>query len=80
VEAHDAGDTPPRLAALLPADADLGSLPGGTASPTRTAETMLRAHEDLVAAAPANRPKFKDVIDYLREDVHKHRKERRDSA
>jgi anti-anti-sigma factor len=34
------------------------------------AETMLEAHEDLVEANPANQAKFKDVLEYLRQDLH----------
>jgi len=34
------------------------------------AETMLAAHEDLVNANPANQAKFKDVLEYLRQDLN----------
>src|SRR5450432_2011137 len=34
------------------------------------AGTMLEAHEALCAAAPENLTKFKDVLDYLRQDLH----------
>jgi anti-anti-sigma factor len=34
------------------------------------AETMLAAHEDLVHANPANQAKFKDVLEYLRQDLN----------
>lgn len=33
------------------------------------AETMLEAHSDLVEANPANQAKFKDVLEYLRQDL-----------
>jgi anti-anti-sigma factor len=33
-------------------------------------ETMLDAHETLVAVAPGNFPKFKDVLTYLKEDLN----------
>ena len=33
------------------------------------AETMLEAHNDLVAANPTNKAKFKDVLEYLRQDL-----------
>jgi anti-anti-sigma factor len=33
------------------------------------AETMLEAHEDLVTANPTNKAKFKDVLEYLRQDL-----------
>jgi anti-sigma B factor antagonist len=34
------------------------------------AETMLQAHEALCQAAPENLSRFKDVLDYLRQDLH----------
>jgi anti-sigma B factor antagonist len=34
------------------------------------AQTMLEAHEALCQAAPENFPRFKDVLDYLRQDLH----------
>ena len=34
------------------------------------ARTMLEAHEALCEAAPENLTRFKDVLDYLREDLH----------
>ncbi len=35
------------------------------------AETMLEAHEALVEADPENLTKFKDVLDYLKQDLHR---------
>lgn len=42
-----------------------------TAAPDKQtqAETMLEAHQDLVDANPANEAKFKDVLEYLRQDL-----------
>ena len=34
------------------------------------ARTMLEAHEALVEADPENITKFKDVLDYLKQDLH----------
>jgi anti-sigma B factor antagonist len=34
------------------------------------AETMLEAHEALCKAAPENISRFKDVLDYLKQDLH----------
>jgi anti-sigma B factor antagonist len=34
------------------------------------ARTMLEAHEALVKAAPENLTKFKDVLEYLKQDLH----------
>jgi anti-sigma B factor antagonist len=35
------------------------------------ARTMLEAHEALCQAAPENLTRFKDVLDYLKEDLHR---------
>ena len=42
-------------------------------SPDRAAqaETMLEAHEALVEADPENLTKFKDVLEYLKQDLHR---------
>ena len=37
---------------------------------TARAQTMLEAHEALIKASPENLPKFKDVIQYLEEELH----------
>jgi anti-sigma B factor antagonist len=36
----------------------------------KRAETMLEAHEALCKAAPENLSRFKDVLDYLKQDLH----------
>ena len=36
----------------------------------KRAETMLEAHEALCKAAPENFSRFKDVLDYLKQDIH----------
>jgi anti-anti-sigma regulatory factor len=43
------------------------------AAPDRTAqaETMLEAHEALVEVDPENLTKFKDVLEYLKQDLHR---------
>ncbi|MGA3171745.1 MAG: STAS domain-containing protein [Chthoniobacteraceae bacterium] len=35
------------------------------------AETMLEAHEALIEADPENLTKFKDVLEYLKQDLHR---------
>jgi anti-anti-sigma factor len=51
-------------------------LPGKTAAEPATrqkqeqARTMLEAHEALCEAAPENVLRFKDVLDYLKQDLH----------
>ncbi len=72
VEVHLAGHVPEELAALsgeglqkngTPTEADTGR--------NEQMETMLQAHEDLVKALPENLPQFKDVIEFLRQDVRR---------
>ena len=36
----------------------------------QTAREMLDAHEALCEAAPKNLSRFKDVLDYLKQDLH----------
>ena len=44
--------------------------PEQAADKKATTETMIAAHQALVDADPENFCKFKDVIDYLRQDIH----------
>ena len=44
-------------------------LPPNSTGKHEQAETMLKAHEDLVNANPENAAKFKDVLEYLRQDL-----------
>lgn len=61
-----------RLRYGLPPDSDaLGRLDAQGADRELKARTMLDAHEDLVAVAPDNLPRFKDVLTYLREEVRR---------
>ena len=43
---------------------------GANAEKRERAETMLEAHEALCEAAPENLSRFKDVLDYLKQDLH----------
>ena len=45
-------------------------LPVAEEDKTTRAETMLAAHEACVEANPANAAKFKDVLEYLKQDLH----------
>jgi anti-anti-sigma factor len=40
------------------------------ADKTTQAQTMLEAHEAVVEANPENAAKFKDVLEYLKQDLH----------
>ena len=46
-------------------------LDAASADKTSRAQTMLEAHENLVDADQQNLLKFKDVIDYLKQDLHR---------
>jgi anti-sigma B factor antagonist len=41
-----------------------------TPNKKETTETMLQAHEALCQASPENLSRFKDVLDYLKQDLH----------
>lgn len=45
-------------------------LSAGAEDKDARARTMLEAHEAVVAANPANEAKFKDVLEYLKQDLH----------
>lgn len=45
-------------------------LPSGPVDKGEQAQTMLDAHNELVQADPNNAAKFKDVIEYLKQDLH----------
>lgn len=44
-------------------------LPSGPVDKTTQAQTMLEAHEAVVEANPENAAKFKDVLEYLKNDL-----------
>ena len=46
------------------------ALPADVADKRTQKETMLAAHEAVVAANPANAAKFKDVLEFLKQDLH----------
>jgi len=48
----------------------LDSMASSSMDHTGQAETMLEAHEALVEADPENLTKFKDVLEYLKQDLH----------
>ena len=43
---------------------------GAVTEKKERAETMLEAHEALCEVAPENLSRFKDVLDYLKQDLH----------
>lgn len=58
--------------ALAPDCQSLGKDPAEPANATKKeqAQTMLEAHEALCEAAPENLLRFKDVLEYLKQDLH----------
>jgi anti-sigma B factor antagonist len=63
---HSNGSTAPECESLEPVpNADMSA-----EQKKERAQTMLEAHEALCQAAPENFPRFKDVLDYLKQDLH----------
>ncbi len=70
VETWMPGEAPEDLAGHFRED-QLDRLSDESPDRREMAQTMLEAHETLVEVFPENRPKFKDVLTYLREDLKK---------
>jgi anti-sigma B factor antagonist len=64
---HANGSRAPECGALERAPEDKSR----EAQKQEQAETMLEAHEALCEAAPENLFRFKDVLDFLRQDLHR---------
>jgi anti-sigma B factor antagonist len=56
--------------AAVPDAAAQSPLQAGASDKTVQAQTMLEAHENCVEANPENAAKFKDVLEYLKQDLH----------
>ena len=70
IEPHMTGSMPDDLKAAFGGGGPaMAPVAGEEESQRSTAETMLEAHENLVALSPENLPKFKDVLTFLREDL-----------
>jgi anti-sigma B factor antagonist len=63
---HSDGSSPPECEALEEATKERSP----NFRKAEQAETMLEAHEALCEAAPENILRFKDVLDFLRQDLH----------
>jgi len=63
---HSNGATAPEFEEIKE-NANAGS---AEAKKKNQAETMLEAHEALCKCAPENLSRFKDVLDYLKQDLH----------
>jgi anti-sigma B factor antagonist len=64
---HNDGASAPECEALEQATREP---PASDSRKKEQAETMLEAHEALCEAAPGNIFRFKDVLDFLRQDLH----------
>jgi anti-anti-sigma factor len=71
VAAYDVGLTPEPYRAFVDTARVVDAAPGPTDKRELT-KTMLEAHETLTELNPENAPRFKDVLEYLREDIRKH--------
>jgi len=65
------GETPGDILDLIARCESFNQLPRSQKDAKTSAEMVLQAHEDLVKANPENFSKFKDVLQYLRDDVDK---------
>jgi hypothetical protein len=72
IQTYPEGEGPDDLLAELRAGERLSALENEPQDKRSTTLTMLDAHESLIEAAPSNYPKFKDVLEYLKEDLHEH--------
>jgi anti-sigma B factor antagonist len=63
---HTNGSTAPECESLEPE----GRADKSSEQKREQAQTMLEAHEALCQAAPENFTRFKDVLDYLKQDLH----------
>lgn len=73
VDVYAAGELPETLAPYFEQlDTRMESLPVEDQTPLESAKTMLEAHQTLVEVSESNRPRFKDVLDYLRDDIREH--------
>jgi anti-anti-sigma factor len=71
VKTHMAGATPSDVQAVLASCRPLADAAEPSDSRREVVKTMLEAHQHLVDLKPENRPKFKDVLTFLREDLEK---------
>ena len=65
------GNTPAEVTALLQRDNGYETLIQRPETELETTKTMLDPHEKLIDIAPENLSKFRDVLDFLREDLRR---------
>ncbi len=71
VLAYEPGGLPEELHSVVALSEGLDVLQPRSESRRTTTETMIEAHENLVQLSGENVPRFKDVLTYLREDLHR---------
>lgn len=71
IPAYETAETPPRYAAMIEGRPPQQELNPAATQDVETVKTMLDAHQQLVDLVPENLPQFKDVLDYLREEVER---------
>jgi len=76
ISAYEAGAAPEEYAGALQGRAPREKLEDGTCHDVETVRTMLDAHQHLVDLVPENLPQFKDVLQFLREEVQRKSTER----
>jgi anti-sigma B factor antagonist len=71
ITAYETTETPARYAALIAGRPPGEELSPAAAQDVETVKTMLDAHQSLVDLVPENLPQFKDVLEYLREELER---------
>jgi len=69
IASYLAGSTPPDINAVLQGRTPGEALASVSCKDPETMRTMIQAHETIVDLAPETLPQFKDVIQFLREEV-----------
>jgi len=70
IDAYPPGEIPDGLKLTETGAAEMSELDISSEDKRQTTLVMLDAHQSLIDASPENLPKFKDVLAYLREDLH----------
>lgn len=73
LEVYPEGEAPAPFAEIVQQCGALEDLENQPQTELESAENMLEAHETLVQIDASNQPRFKDVVEYLRDDIQNHR-------
>lgn len=69
IQTYMAENTPLEWTKIFGEGLKLAAMETKEASQAETAQTMLEAHQTLVAVCPENLPKFEDLITFLKQDM-----------